>query len=314
MGITTPDDSEKIPPTAEAPDVIPETQPVTNVHKFSIDAEQWEAYHKTASAMHVPNGCPNIAQHCCCAPGFGTPHLVIGAPCICASVMDRVIKPYEEQMLPEFEQEALVVKATGVSGYIRPENDGCEDVACGLLVIPRPLWDLQSWCCGSFVPQYYKRGSSWEPATLTWENVDRIELVNTDSKKGCFDDPSHRALQGPDADPHGDPLLRPCGLGVGIIVPCIWIPCCEIKLPRYTGLRIVSKEGTGGLYGRTSEVTLQVIALKEDPDHVIKVLNAAWAASTGELGLLRAPGVLRLKATRPEETPKAVAFRGGDGW
>ena len=40
MGITTPDDSEKIPPTAEAPDVIPETQPVTNVHKFSIDAEQ----------------------------------------------------------------------------------------------------------------------------------------------------------------------------------------------------------------------------------------------------------------------------------
>jgi hypothetical protein len=272
--------------TAEDTAVLPQT--------FTIDAVQWEAYDKAAAAMHVASGCPYIAQTCCCVPNLFVGHIVCGAPCIFASVMERIICCYEEQPLPEFEHEALVVTATGVSGYRRPENRGCHSGTVKGAVIPMDFWDVESWWCGCYVPQYYVRGSSWEPATLTWENVHAIHIVknNHDPQQPCCCSPSDGSsgcpCQGARVDSiweyQGDPLLRPCGLNFGICCPCLWVPCCESNLPDYTGLRIESTkriEGCclGGPTGYRPEVTLQVIALKEDPDHVLKVLNAAWAAS-----------------------------------
>jgi len=35
------------------------------------------------------------------------------------SVMNRCINPYEQKLLPEFEQEALVVTTAGLRGYQR---------------------------------------------------------------------------------------------------------------------------------------------------------------------------------------------------
>jgi len=37
--------------------------------------------------------------------------------------VDQIDFPYEEQVLPEFEQEALIVTTTELSGYHRPENE-----------------------------------------------------------------------------------------------------------------------------------------------------------------------------------------------
>jgi len=237
---------------------------VLQQHTFSIDQQQWEAYHKAAAAMHVPNGCPNIAQLYCCVPGLLTTHIIFGTPCFCASVMDRVINPYEEQILPEWEQKALVITPTGVSGYRRPENEPCM---------------RQNPCmCSWYWPEYPVRRlntKSWKRATLTWDNIDRIDLVRTDSSANGINQ-RFNMMDGPT----WDPLLRPCGVGVGILCgPCYFIPCFTANLPDYTGLRIISKAPRLGSDLPRPDVTIEVIALKEDGYRALKVLNAAWDAS-----------------------------------
>ena len=122
--------------------------------------------------MHVLNGCPDCARMCCCN-GITTPFVLLFTPCICWSVTERLINPYEEQLLPEFEQEALVVTATGLKGYFRPLVDPSEVSLC-------------------YKPEKYVRGSSWEPTTLTWDNISRIELSHADgSNVSCDIRPDH---------------------------------------------------------------------------------------------------------------------------
>jgi len=174
--------------------------------------------------------------------------------------MRRFINPYEEQPLPEFEEEALVVTATGVSGYSRPKN----------------IRYSEAWC----VEERYVLGSSWEPKTITWENVERIELFHADSE--CWtlslDDPTQQ-----------DPELG-CAMGFGCCYPCIAFSCCERSVANYTGLRIESKtylpaasiarlEGEYWEKEMQNRQEIQVIALKEDPDHVVEALKAAWFPS-----------------------------------
>ena len=88
-------------PVAETPGVAVNTQPPANasaggdLHTFSINQDHWEAYDSALSDMHVLNGCPDCARMCCCN-GITAPFVLLFTPCICWSVTERLINPYEE--------------------------------------------------------------------------------------------------------------------------------------------------------------------------------------------------------------------------
>jgi len=162
-------------------------------------------------------------------------------------VGSRCVYPYEEQVLPEFEQEALIVTTTGLSGYRRPEND-----------------QSNAFCC---VAEKYVRGSKWEPATIAWHEMEHIRLFHADGGNYCqqTNDPDPKRER---RDPELSSTIR-----TGIMVPCWEVPCCEQNIPKYTRLEIQSS---------TADMRLQVVALKEDENEVVNVLKKEWTE-----GLLR---------------------------
>jgi len=245
-------------PVAEMFGVAVNRQP--DLHTFSINQDHWEAYDSALSDIHVLDGCPTVARQACCVPGPFTPCVVVGASCICWSVMARLINPYEEQPLPEFDQEALVVTATGLRGYSRPLEQQC--------------------CQGFYKPEKYVCGSSWEPRTLTWDNISFIELSHGDASDGQYGHETRRV-------PGVTVLLPPgkeyeCFVGLGLLLaPFCFVKCAGGNIPNFTRLRIESKErgpGIDELGLPPPKVVLEVIGLQEDADYVAEVLKAEWVA------------------------------------